>query len=52
MITLRLMPVMLDILELYGSMYFFASVSVVGLLFTIFVVEETRGKNLDVLEEK
>lgn len=49
---LRLMPLLLDTLDLYGSMWLLASVSVVGLLFTIIIVKETKGKNLDLLDEK
>lgn len=51
-VTLRLMPMLLQSLQLYGCMWLFAGVSVVGLVFTIFVVKETKGKNLDVLEEE
>lgn len=50
-VMLRLMPVILHSLQLHGCMWLFAGVSVVGLIFTIAVVKETKGKNLDVLEE-
>lgn len=46
------MPVLLANFDLYGCMFMFAMVSLVGLVFTIFVVKETKGKNLDVLELK
>lgn len=49
---LRLMPVLLDHLDLYGSMWMFATVAMIGLVFTIIVVKETKGKNLDVFEVK
>lgn len=47
---LRLLPVLLANLELYGCMWLFACIMVTGLCFTIFVVKETKGLNLDVLE--
>lgn len=46
------MPILLENLDLDGTMWMFATVSVLGLFFTIFVVTETKGKNLDVLEIK
>lgn len=49
-IMLRLMPLLLDQLQLYGCMWLFAVVCTVGLVFTVVVVKETRGINLDVLE--
>lgn len=49
-IMLRLMPLLLDELHMYGSMWLFAAVCLVGLVFTLAVVEETNGLNLDVLE--
>lgn len=52
MIMLRIMPTLLGKLDLYVSVWMFASFALAGLLFTIFVVRETKGKNLDVLEER
>lgn len=37
-------------LDLYGCMFLFSFVNVVGLFFTKFVVPETKGRHLDVLE--
>lgn len=51
MIVLSLIPVLLNEFDLFGCMLMFTSVLVIGLLFTILVVRETKGKNLDVLEE-
>lgn len=48
---LKSFPILLINFELYGCMSLFATVSVLGFLFTFFVVEETKGINLDVLEE-
>lgn len=49
--VLSLFPIMLTSIELYGCIWFFSSMATFGLLFTIFVVKETKGKNLDVLDE-
>lgn len=49
-IMLRLMPKLLEELHLYGSMWLFAIVCLVGLIFTVTMVQETRGINLNVLE--
>lgn len=45
----KLFPYFLKMLELYGCMWLFAGVTLFGLLFSVFVVKETKGKNLDVL---
>lgn len=49
---LWLFPMMLDKFDIFGCMWFFAMVAFLGFLFILFVVEETKGKNLDQLEEK
>lgn len=49
-IILKIFPIMLFALDVYGSMLLFACVLIVGILFTIFVVRETKGVKLDVLE--
>lgn len=46
-IMLSLFPYMLDWIGLYGCMFTFASVSSLAFVFTIFVVKETNGINLD-----
>lgn len=51
-IMLRLMPLLLDELHMYGSMWLFAAVCLVGLVFTIVFVKETKGVNLDVLDSE
>lgn len=43
---------MLENFDLFGCMWFFATVAIVGFVFILFVVEETKGKNLDQLDEK
>lgn len=48
---LKCFPILLINCDLYGCMALFATVSVLGFLFTLFIVEETKGINLDVLEE-
>lgn len=49
-IMVKLFPSMLLALELHGCMFLFAFVSVLGIIFTKFVVPETKGRNLDVLD--
>lgn len=48
---LKIFPFMLATMELHGCMWFFGGIVTFGLLFTLIVVKETKGKNLDVLEE-
>lgn len=52
MIIMLLTPILVQHIDLYGSLWLFAFVSAVGLIFTIFVVKETKGNNLDLLEVK
>lgn len=49
--VLSAFPTMLASIELYGCIWFFSCMATFGMLFTIFVLKETKGKNLDVLEE-
>lgn len=49
-IMLKVFPSMLLGLDLYGCMFLFSFVNLLGILFTKFVVPETKGRNLDVLE--
>lgn len=42
-------PYFLNMLELHGCMGLFAVVTTFGLLFGLFLMKETKGKNLDVL---
>lgn len=49
-VMLRTFPIMLSRFHLYGCMWFFAAVSLFGLIFTIFAITETKGKNLDTIE--
>lgn len=51
-IMLRIFPYLQFYLDLHGCMFLFASVSTFGVFYTIYIVPETRGKNLDVLEMK
>lgn len=46
-IMLRFFPVMLATFGLHGCMWFFTCVSVSGFVFTLLVVKETKGMNLD-----
>lgn len=49
---LWLFPIMLEKFDLFGCMWFFAMVAFLGFVFILFFVEETKGKNLDQLDEK
>lgn len=49
-IMLMIFPYLLYYLELHGCMFLFAAVSTFGVFYTVYVVPETRGKNLDSLE--
>lgn len=49
-IMLMIFPYLMYYLQLHGCMFLFATVSAIGLVYTIYVVPETRGKNLDNLE--
>lgn len=49
-VQLKTFPLLLARLELYGCMAAFATVAVAGMVFTVFTMHETKGKNLDVLD--
>lgn len=49
-VILKGFPVMLHRLELHGCLTVFAAVSLFGVLFTLFVVRETSGRRLDVVQ--
>lgn len=49
-ISLKIFPIILITLEVHGTMLLFACVLLVGFIFTLFIVPETTGINLDVLE--
>lgn len=49
-VILKIFPTILITLEVDGTMLLFACVLIVGCIFTIFVVPETKGVNLDALE--
>lgn len=47
-LTLKFFPIMVELLELHMCMWIFAAISVVGIIFVVTVVPETKGKNLTV----
>lgn len=49
-IMLIIFPYLMSYLNLHGCMFLFSAVALFGVFYTIFVVPETKGKNLDVLE--
>lgn len=38
-------------MTLYGCLWMFACVSIFGIIFTVFAVTETKGSNLDTIEQ-
>lgn len=51
-ISMKLFPLLANTIQIYGCMAIFAAFALFGLFFTIFVIKETKGKNLDTLEYK
>lgn len=49
-VMLKIFPSLLLGLDLYGCMFLFSSVNVLGVIFTKLVVPETKGRELDVLD--
>lgn len=47
---LKLYPLIETEFHLYGAMIVFSSVALLGAIFTYFVVDETKGKNLDTVD--
>lgn len=47
-VSLKFFPVLVEILQLHTCMWIFAAISVVGIVFVIAAVPETKGKNLTV----
>lgn len=45
--SVKLYPLLLDMVDLHGCMIIFGVGSIIGALFVIFVVDETNGKCLD-----
>lgn len=43
-------PIMSEMIGLYGCLTIMSSCCIFGILFVIFVMEETKGKNLDSIE--
>lgn len=46
----KVFPFLLETIDLYGCMIIFMLGSIVGALFVIFALEETKGKSLDALK--
>lgn len=49
--SLKLFPVIIDSFGLYVAMWICCGVCVLGVAFSIFILKETKGKNLNTLEE-
>ena len=50
-VVLKFMPLMCDVLGMYGMMYLFVGVCLSTMLFIIFYVPETKGKSYDEIME-
>lgn len=46
-ISVKMFPILLDTLDLHGSLLIYAVFSIVGAFFVLFVMEETSGQSLD-----
>ncbi|XP_062707192.1 facilitated trehalose transporter Tret1-like [Aedes albopictus] len=51
-VVLKLFPIMIDRLHLYGAMWFHASICAISIFVILFAVPETKGKDLLTVEEK
>lgn len=43
----KLFPIWCEIIGLYGCLVIMAAISTIGIVFVIFVMEETKGRDLD-----
>lgn len=48
---LKTFPLLMVSISLYGCLWMFACVSIFGIVFTVFAVTETKGSNLDTIEQ-
>lgn len=46
------LPLFVELFDLYAVMWGYGCICVLGILFSIFVMKETKGKNLNKLQEK
>lgn len=51
-ISLKTFPLLMDWVGLYGVAWICASVCVYGIFFSIFILKETKGKNLNTNDEE
>lgn len=47
---IKLFPILLEIIDLYGCMVIYTIGSVAGAIFVLFALEETKGRSLDMLK--
>lgn len=45
---MKFYPTVVAIIHLHSCMWIFAAVSLLGVLFGLFILEETKGKNINV----
>lgn len=52
LVVVALYPILLEIIDLHGCMSLFAITCLLGTFFVIFVMDETKGKTLDLLNDE
>lgn len=50
-VTMKTFPPLVSMLGMYTVMYMYCGVSILGVIFGVFVLAETKGKNLNKLDE-
>lgn len=51
-ISVKIFPILLEIVDIHGSLMIFGIASIAGAIFVLFVMEETSGQSLDDIEEE
>lgn len=46
--AVKIFPIVNDVTDLYVSLWFFSATCFVGLLYSVFILKETKGKNINV----
>lgn len=48
--VVKLFPLLSDSLDLYVCLWFFSGTNLVGLLFSIFLLKETKGTDINIIQ--
>ncbi len=51
-VTVFTLPLFVELFDLYAVMWTYGCICVLGIFFSIFVMNETKGKNLNKIESK